>query len=98
MTTVHMRYSNSVADATRDMRQRAWCEEDLGGLQRRVMQFSRILIKTFDEHRDSRLYALWNHLLDYVVEALRNFATLSVLDSSPYEQFNLHIMQAYKRM
>lgn len=52
---------------------------------------------TLDEHCDSGLYTLEYHLVDYMVEDLREFEKLSVLDSSLYECFSVQIKQAYRR-
>lgn len=54
-------------------------------------------IETFDEHGDSGLYAVEYHLFDQMVEDIRKFVTVSVLDSSQYEQFNEHIKHSVIR-
>lgn len=94
---VYTRNSRIVADVTVVMKQRVWGEEDLGNLERMVKQFRRTLLQTINEHCDSSLYTLKYHVLDHVVEYIQRFGTSSVLHSSPYEHFNVHIDQAYKR-
>lgn len=68
MTKVHTRLNKIVADITADMRQQTCGEEKLGRLERRVRVFKRILVETFDVHRDSSLYTPTYHLLDGMVE------------------------------
>lgn len=41
---------------------------------------------TFSEHCKSGLYTPRFHLLDHVMEDLRVFGTLPVLDAPPFEQ------------
>lgn len=65
--------------------QRAWTAKSLEMLDERVQFFERMLVDIFDGHCDSGLYILKYTLLDLVVESSRNFRTLSVLDSIPYE-------------
>lgn len=53
-------------------------------------------MKVFNEHCSSSLFNLNLYLLYYVVKDLRVFGTLSVLDESPFEQYNVDIKQGYR--
>lgn len=53
-----------------------------------------MLIETFEEPYDPSLYALKYQLLDYMVEGIRRFETMSVAVNSPYENSSVHIKQA----
>lgn len=55
-----------------------------------------MFVETFYEHCDFGLYTLKYPLLDQVVEYIIIFEALSVLDSRAYEQFNVHMKQAFR--
>lgn len=68
--TAHMKrmytpYSVIVAHVTRDMIQRRWGEKDLGSHDRRVEEFKRMFVETFDWNFNSGLYAIEYHLLHH---------------------------------
>lgn len=50
-----------------------------------------MLVNIFDEHCDSSSNSIKYELLEYMAKDLWNFETLSVLDSSPYEYFNVPV-------
>lgn len=54
-TMVRTRYSETVADVSREIGQRAWNEKQLSRLERRVKQLKLVLAETFHEHCDSSL-------------------------------------------
>lgn len=64
-------------------------------LQCRIEEFKKLLVRTFYERCKSVLYTLKFHLRDHVVDSLRGFRTLSVLDVSLFEQNNVHTKQAH---
>lgn len=73
------------------------CQKELGRLDGRVKGFKQIVVATFDEQCDSGLHTLNYHIPDPMVEDLRTFGALSVLDGTIYEYFNVHIKYAYRR-
>lgn len=97
MTRVHTMYSEIVNEVTGDGEYKIRSEEELVKLEERVKEFKRELVERFDDHCESGLYTLKFHLLDHMVEDIRKFGTLSVLDGSPFEHFNVHIKQAYRK-
>lgn len=56
-----------------------------------------MFVEIFGEHFDSCLYILKYCIPDHIMEDIRGFETLSVLDNCPYEQFDVHIKQAFKK-
>lgn len=72
-------------------------EKALEILDKIVKAFKRILADTFDEHSSLGMYIVKVHLLDHMAEDLRNFGTLSVLNSNQYDDYNVHIKHSYKR-
>lgn len=56
-----------------------------------------MLIEAFYEHFDPGLYIIKCQLLIGMMEDRRRAGMLSVFDCSPYEHFNVNIMQAYIR-
>lgn len=72
-------------------------EEDLSSIEGRARELKKMLVKTFDGYCDSSMHTLKHHLPDHAVEGIRRSRTLSVLDSSSYEHFNLNIKQAYEK-
>lgn len=54
-------------------------------------------MNTFEALFDSGLYDLTYLLLNDMVEDLRIFETLSLLDCSFFDHYNLYIMQAYRK-
>lgn len=63
--------------------QRAWKEETLEVLDKRIRAFKRMFVDTIDEPRDSGLYTHMYHLLDHMLKELQKFGTLSFLNGSP---------------
>lgn len=80
---------------TEDLGEWAWEEEDPGSLKRIVKNFKEILIETFKEYFACGLYSLDCHPHDHMVEDIRNFRTVSVLDRSPYGHFSVQVKQVY---
>lgn len=54
-------------------------------LKSMVKEFKKILVSTFDEHCDSRLFTPRYRLLDHMVKGIRTFRMVSAFDSSTYE-------------
>lgn len=56
-----------------------------------------MLVVTFDKRLKSGLYSLAYYLLDHVMGGRERFRTLSVLGSTAFGRFNLHIKQLSRR-
>lgn len=95
MTKVHTRYCRIVGDVTGDVPQQAWDEEELISLERTNKESKRMLVDTFAERCDSGLDILKSHQFDHLVKEVRRFRTISVLDRSPFEHFNVQVNQAH---
>lgn len=52
---VQTQYSGIIADVRRDVVQHAWSKEKVDSLGRRVKEFGKVLLETFDAHYDSVL-------------------------------------------
>lgn len=72
-------------------------EENMGSLKRRVKEFEDMLVTMFEENYAYCSYTLKYQLLHHMKEVIRRFLKLSILNSSLYEHFNVHIRQAYKK-
>lgn len=92
----HTRNNEIYADVTGDIEQRAWGEDGLGSLGSRAEDFKKIFMEAFDAHCDSGPYTLQCLLFDHMVEAIRRYGTLSILDCNLYEHFIVRFNQAYK--
>lgn len=60
-----------------------------------IQRLGEMMNKSFDEHRETGLHTLIFHLLDHVVNDLKELGSLHVLTSSPLERYNGHIKSAY---
>lgn len=52
--------------------------------------------KIFEDHFESELHALKVYLLNSIVEDLKLFENLQVLNSIPFERYNVHIKSAHR--
>lgn len=91
MAGIYTPYNKTVADMTADMQESVWGEKDLGDLERTVQKFRAMVVETIYEHRDCGLYTITYQVLDYMVNYIQKFETLSVLDSRTYWHFNVHV-------
>lgn len=69
-------YSKIVVDVTEDMLQLAWGEEALVTPERRVNNFKKTLLQTFEGHCDSRQHSIKYYVFDHMVE--------NIQDSEPF--------------
>lgn len=94
MTKVHKMYS----DLARRLSEFRWNGESsspwLTGLGEKIAWFKELVKATFDQHCESGLNRMKCHLLDHVVQDLKRFGSLRILDGSPFERSNLHIKSA----
>lgn len=60
------------------------------------MKLKKMFDKAIQEQFGSGLYTLKYPRLNHMVDDMRRFGALSVLDSSSYNHFNLNIKHAYK--
>lgn len=97
VTWIYTRCIEINFDGKEDERHGAWGEEDFDSLKKRTKAFKRMLVQMLEEHCDTGLYTRTYHLQDHMVEDIRSFRTLSVLDSNPYKHFPVHIKPASKR-
>lgn len=67
-------------------------------LDERVDAFKWMFVNNFHGHCNSGLDTLKYHVLEHKVEALQKFGTLSVLDCSPYEFFNVDVKHSYRKI
>lgn len=91
MKNVHREYSKIMGEVTGDMEQCARSEKELSGLERRVKKSERVFVEMFERDCDFDLCILEYYLLDHMVDNIRRFGALSILDSSLYEHFIVHI-------
>lgn len=84
MTKVDTCYSEIVYEVTKEVGEQLRSEEKLKRLPGNINPFKSLLVETFREHCDSGMYTLRCCLPDHMVEDMRRFATLSVLDSVSY--------------
>lgn len=54
------------------------------------------IVKLFSLVCTTAMYTMKLHLLDLLVDDVRRFGDMSVLDDSPYEQLSFHIKSAYQ--
>lgn len=59
--------------------------------------FKRLLVKRFDEHRDTDLYLLEYHIIKYIVKYIQISPFLSVSETNTCQYFNEPIRQVCKR-
>lgn len=55
-----------------------------------------LLVPTFSEHCNSGIYVMKFRLLHHVIEDLLELDTLSVVETSSFEQYHLHVTHAYR--
>lgn len=55
-----------------------------------------MLVETFYGHCDTGLLIVKSHVLDYKVEDIRRFETISLLNSTPYEHLNGNMKGTYE--
>lgn len=55
------------------------------------------LVRKFKDHCNFRLYTLRIHVLAHVVEVLWELGPLSVLEASPFGQYNMILNHSYMR-
>lgn len=65
---------------------------------RGVMHFKLILEGTFNEHYNIDLHKIKYRLFDHLEADVRKSGTLSILEGSPNELFNLHIELSHRRI
>lgn len=92
----HMRYSGTVINVLEDMEWQVYGYEIIDRLDSTVKNVKKQLMETFGERCDTRLLTVKHHLGDRLTEDIRIFGTLSALDSSLCEHFNLHIRHEYQ--
>lgn len=97
MTRMESCYGEIVDALTRYMGQRAYSYIKMGILKRSAKESKRVSVESFDEHDDSGLCTQKCFLLHLVMEDIQIFETISVLNSSPYGQFNTHIKHSHKK-
>lgn len=66
-------------------------------LDEREEAFKRLRVDPFDDHCNFGLYGSKYNLFDHILEDLRKIGTLSVVHSSPYDRFEMHIKHSYRR-
>lgn len=59
--------------------------------------FKKTVVEAFVEHCNTGHYTLNFHLLDNVIENLRRFETLGVLNAPPSESYVVHIEKPYHK-
>lgn len=65
-------------------------------LKKWLDEFERVLVETLDNNSDSSLYLLKYYSPNHTMVDIQKFETLSVLGSSRYEHFNVHMKQKFK--
>lgn len=70
---------------------------ELQVLNSRISRFQKNVGDIFADNCSTGLFTLKFHLLHHIVEDLRRFGTLSVLDASPLKYYNVHIKTSYSR-
>lgn len=63
-----MRHSEIIADLPGDLGRRAWGQKYLSRLERKIEEFNKMMLQTFDEHFVRELYTVTYHVLVDKVE------------------------------
>lgn len=61
-----------------------------------MRDFKKTFLELFSPVCTSRVYTVEFHLLDHLVEYIKKVWHILVLDTSTYDQFNVHIKTAYR--
>lgn len=85
LTTMLTLYLNLLHKVYMGSGKLTWREAEVQAVNSEISNVKKVLVDTFDGHFSTRLSNLKFLLLTHVVEGLRRFDTLSVLDSSPFE-------------
>lgn len=93
MTVKLIRYSEVSANFTGANGQQARGKDDMSNLGSRAQKSKMMLVDAFDEHYGLGLANLKYHSLNDRSEDEQRFQTLSVLNSSSYENFDVYIKQ-----
>lgn len=72
-------------------------EAELLDLSNKIDHFMKIVRDTLAKHCGPGVLVLNLHLLYHIVEDLRTAGKLSVLDTSPFEHYYVHIKTRYRR-
>lgn len=86
LTKAHLPYSKPILSMSTDNSRKGWSPRRLMELKDCMQKFKRSIVKTFSDHCSSGLCILKFHLLDHVLEGWWTFCTLSVPDTSLFEQ------------
>lgn len=97
MITVHKPHGAIVGYLKGKLGQPIWNEKELFSLKS-VKEFRKMFIKSSHKYFDSSMYTLKNYAVHQIVKDIQVFETLSVLDHSPYEQFNVDITKEFKKL
>jgi len=96
-TALNTMYTDIMVCVLHDYPRSGISSEDVEDLGNRVLQFKEAVIAFFGDYCDKGVFTLKFHLLDHMVDDLRRFGSLSVLDASAYEHFNTDIKSAVRR-
>lgn len=75
----------------------SWTTAELQLLNGEINHCKKIVLDTLAERSSPILFTLKIFLSKHIVADLRVFGTLSVLDDSPFEHYNLHNKTSYRR-
>lgn len=97
MTMVHTCYSDIICQMVGKVGKRVSSQEKLKRLGEKINKFKSLLLGMFKVHCASCLHTLQYRLLDHTVDDIQKFGTLSVLEWSPYEHYNVHSTKEYRQ-
>lgn len=96
LNTVHTLYYYISDSLTTDQSVKGWIPELFLKIESDIICLEKANIETYHDKYDNSLYTLKYPLLEYVVEELQLFVTLSSLNASPFYYYNLHISKWYR--
>jgi len=97
ITTVKTMHTEVMVTCLHDFPRKGVSEVDLQDFEKKIYNFKKTVMQFYGKYCEKGLFTLKFHLLDHMVEDMRKFGTLSVLDASAYEHFNTDIKAAVRR-
>ena len=96
LTKVNTMYSDIVHELFHTIETQGFTEGDADRLDSLIINFKTECKHVFSSNVENGLFTLKFHLLDHLVEDLRNFGSLDVLSASPYEYYNAVFKRHYR--
>lgn len=95
MARVHAIYISMMCRVISSDWKQGWTNKEMKAFSAQVCEFKYVVMKFFSVCT-SIVYTMNFHFLDHLVEDLKRFGDVSVLDASLYKQFRVHKKTAYQ--